>query len=210
VSRTSRASRRGGLTMLEVLVSATILAALALALMTAMVPLSTASSDQGATLDMDRVATKVLTALRRELRQSGYDGTAAKFGRSPPPLGVFPVGDTALLATPQSQLSFQPRRDESSWGTTVVWLHDPATRTVKRTHPGVEPTAEDLAADTDQDPSTNKQMPVADHVDALTFQVLDPAGGDPLCVVTIELSRRTNRGVELRRTFVEKIEMMNR
>lgn len=203
-------SRRTGLTLLEVLVSATILAGLALVLMVAMIPLSTSSSEQGAGLDMDRAATKLLAHLRREVRQSGYDGTVAKFGRSPPVAGVFQLSDTGLLTTPQGQLSFQPRLDEAAWAPTAVWVHDPATRSVKRNWPGVEPLPEDLARDTDGDPATNALPVMAEQVDRLTFQVVDPSGGDPLLLVTLELSRRTNRGVTLRRSYVDKIEMMNR
>lgn len=185
-----RESRRRGLTLIEVMVSSTVLAGLSLVLMTAMVPLSTASSEQGALLDMDRTATKVLAELRRELRQSGYDRGVSKFGKTPPVAGLFV--DYAALVAPQTQIAFQPRLDSTSFGPVVVWKLEDGK--AKRTYPG----SLDLTS----------LMTMADQVANLTFQV---ATDDQMCVVSLELTRATNRAdVTLRRTYVEQIEMMNR
>lgn len=68
-----RLASRAGLTMVEVIVSAAIVSGLALVLMAANVPLSKTSSEVGLAFEMDRSASRFLTELRRELRQSGFN-----------------------------------------------------------------------------------------------------------------------------------------
>lgn len=67
--------RQSGLSLIEVVVSSAILSLIALAIMSANAPMSKAASEVGVAFDMDRSATKALTQLRRELRQSGYNVT---------------------------------------------------------------------------------------------------------------------------------------
>ena len=63
--------KQQGLTLIEVMVSAAILAVLALALLSSTIPLTDASREQAIALDMDRHAGKLFAELRREVRQSG-------------------------------------------------------------------------------------------------------------------------------------------
>lgn len=72
-----RASVRAGLTMVEVVVSSLILSGLAFVLMAANVPLSKTSSEMGLAFEMDRSASRFLSELRREIRQSGYNYVAS-------------------------------------------------------------------------------------------------------------------------------------
>lgn len=67
----TRRLRTQGLTLVEVAVSSAILALLALALMSATIPLSNTSREQATSIDLDRDAGKFMAELRRELRQSG-------------------------------------------------------------------------------------------------------------------------------------------
>lgn len=66
------AAGRAGLTLLEVVISAAVLSLLALTMLAASNPLSRTTSESAIAFDMDRAAGKLLTQLRREVRQSGY------------------------------------------------------------------------------------------------------------------------------------------
>lgn len=178
------------MTLLEVVVSAAILSGLTLVVMTSMIPLTNTSSEQAAALDMDRVATKVLTELRRELRQSGYDAGTNRFG-GVTSFSPVVLGDHTALVTAQQRLWYQPRKDKAAWDPQVIWRLS-GTK-VQRTMPGTAHTA-------------GVYVDMADQVSNLTFQV---DAGDRVCVVTLTLQRTTNRGQTLTRTYVDKIEMMN-
>lgn len=69
--------RQSGLSLIEVMVSSAVLSMIALAIMSANAPLSRTASEAGVAFDMDRAAGKFLTQLRRELRQSGFNGTTS-------------------------------------------------------------------------------------------------------------------------------------
>lgn len=69
----SASTRRAGLSLLEVMVSVAILSLIALAMLSASVPLSDASRDQATSMDLDRDAMRFFAQLRREVRQSGTD-----------------------------------------------------------------------------------------------------------------------------------------
>lgn len=103
-----------GLTMVEVMVSSAILAVLALIVMTATVPLSKVSSEAAVAQDMDRTAARVMAELRRELRQSGYLGTDARFGETA-------LNQEGEILNGSSQLMFQMRMgpDDTDWSSTV-------------------------------------------------------------------------------------------
>lgn len=189
-------SPRAGMTLLEVVISSAILSGLALVVMFAMLPLTSASSEQGAFLDMDRSATKFLTELRRELRQSGRNGATPLFGGATfSPLTL----STSGVVTNASGLWFRQRTGPSTFSSDVVYRYVTATGAqapgvVQRTTPGTLPLADTYST-------------VLGQVSGLTFNV---ATGDQVCVVRLTLQRTNNRGVVLQRTYTERIEMMNR
>lgn len=71
-------SRRSGLTLFEVVIATAIVGLLSLVLMAAQLPLGKTSTAVGTAFDMDRSATAFLGQLRREVRQSGYNTSAAE------------------------------------------------------------------------------------------------------------------------------------
>lgn len=114
-----------GLTMVEVMVSSAILAVLALIVMAATVPLSKVSSEAAVAQDMDRTAARVMAELRREFRQSGYLGTAAKFGETA-------LNQEGEILNGSSQLMFQMRTgpDDTDWSSTVFVALSPGSPSV--------------------------------------------------------------------------------
>lgn len=101
----TRSTGAHGLTLIEVMVSSAILALLALAILSATVPMSDGSAELGAAIDMDRDAAKFMTQLRRELRQSGYQGATVH----------------AAVSGGGSTLTFEMRQDPSTWSSSVVY-----------------------------------------------------------------------------------------
>lgn len=92
--RTAPATRRRGLTLVEVAVTVALLGVLTTVLASATLPLSTAGATQAAALDLDRDGARVLARLRADLRLSGYepDGTPRVRVRS-----TFAADDTLEL-----------------------------------------------------------------------------------------------------------------
>ena len=73
MSSARRTTGTSGLTILEVIISAAIVSMLALVILSANVPVSRTTNEAGVVFDMDRAASRFLTQLRREVRQSGYN-----------------------------------------------------------------------------------------------------------------------------------------
>lgn len=111
---TQRAAR-AGLTLIEVMVASAILSLLALVLMSATVPLSRVSSEAAIAQDMDRTAARVLAQLRRELRQTGWLNTAARFGETA-------LDQEGEILNGSNQLMFQMRTGpaDADWTSTVT------------------------------------------------------------------------------------------
>lgn len=82
--RSRARARTAGLSLIEVMVSAAILSLLALVLMSANVPLTRTANEAGVVFDMDRGASRFMTQVQRELRQSGYNQAAAQFSSTLP------------------------------------------------------------------------------------------------------------------------------
>lgn len=184
--------RRTGLTLLEVVVSTAILALLTLVIMTAFVPLSNTSNEAAVLLDMDRIAGKVMAQLRRDLRQSGYDDGTPKFGMGT--LGTV-NGDLTQTATAPSGFSpssatpfvLQLREDATTWSSAISWRRNGTE--LERV---VNSSAQDMAR----------------QVTGIWFHV---PTGDQVCQVTLQLSRQDPRdGSTILKTYVDRIEMMNR
>lgn len=98
--RTLRTARTRGLSILEIVVSMAILAFMVLILMTATMPMTRASAETTAHQDMDRLASRVLAEIRRELRQSGWDQSGGDHVTSPAD------GATANTLTFQARTGF--------------------------------------------------------------------------------------------------------
>ncbi|MCO5165362.1 MAG: hypothetical protein M9894_03215 [Planctomycetes bacterium] len=107
---------RAGLTLLEVVVGSAILALLALVVMSATVPLSKVSSEAAIAHEMDRTASRVLADLRRELRQSGWQGGAAQFGQDA-------INGEAAVIAGTKKLTFRRRLgiNTTDWSGDVVY-----------------------------------------------------------------------------------------
>lgn len=180
MSTTPDMNGRSGLTLIEVVISAAIVAGLSTIVLAATVPLSNASTDTAIALDMDRIAQKVLGEVRRDLRQTGYLDGAARFTLVDPDAdGDF---DRIVLKRRTGPAATDWSADD------ITWQRDAATSRIQR----VDGT---LARD------------VGGHASDLTFAV---AAGDQVCEVTLKLSRTNDRGTTITRAYVDRIEMMNR
>lgn len=111
-----RSTGRTGLTLLEVMIGSTILAFLALTIMSATVPLSKVSSEAAVAHEMDRTAGRVLADLRRELRQSGWQASTAQFGDSD-------INQEAAVIAGTKRLTFKRRFgvNTTDWSANVVY-----------------------------------------------------------------------------------------
>lgn len=185
------------MTLLEVVVSAAILAVLALMLMSATVPLSDTSSEQAASLDMDRDAGKFMAALRRELRQSGMEA-----GGTP---------RVRILGTSTLELYLRqgPGQDSAAWrpdeGAAALWTA-PIRYTIAASAQG------NRNAITRAEGGLS--APAIENVQAVTY-TLETNSNSLLVVLT--LARRgvkpTLKGgppSDLVRVYTDRVEMMNR
>lgn len=184
-----------GLTLVEVAITSTILALIALALLGATLPLSDASASQGVAFDMDREAGKFMAQVRRELTQSGFqpDGTAR--------LRVL------TTTTPGDTLEFYVRQGPDSsaapWRPVGALWVDPIRYS---TAPGavrnkIRRTEGGLTVD------------LIEGVESVQYTL--PASGASL-QVTLTLARRGTRATaagvpaDVVRTYTDQIELMNR
>lgn len=201
-------SRRQGLSLLEVVVGATILAFLALVILAATVPVSDTTSEQAAAMDMDRDATRILLQLRRELRQTGFQ----------------PDG-TARVRVVDGNLRFYMRVDSDSttraggpWApadgaTTPAW-----TSFIEY---GLSGTATAFPANQLLRSEGGVPMTVMDNVRAITFDLPDDVDdANPTTstsvAVTFTLVRRGvkatasgDRPPDIERTYSDRLEMLN-
>lgn len=68
-------ANRRGLTLLEIAISTALLAGMAVVLLSALIPLQTASTSSSRSIDMDTKGRRVLSEIRRDVRVSGYSLT---------------------------------------------------------------------------------------------------------------------------------------
>lgn len=203
-ARIGRARRTRALTLLEVIISATIVAFLALVMMAATVPMSSQSSEAAIAQDMDRTAARVLADLRRELRQSGYLEATAKFGKTT-------LGDGGITSpnAAQNQMIFAVRTDagDTDWSTTITFARedgDPST------YSGVPGTFNRYKVVRTQN---GLSTVIAEDVEDITFYHLQ---NDRFIHVELTLLRPNPNWTgstpppPIRRSYREDIEMMNR
>lgn len=175
--------RRRGVTLVEALVASAILSVIALMLLATAAPIGAVASSSAVEQDLDAVATRLLTQLRREVRQSGFaqDGT--------------PQVSSPAEGTTSSTLTFRIRTGlgPTDWSDEIT-IQGAANeggggQRVTRSQGGVV-------------------TELAPNVREVTFQ--RPLGGGSV-IVTLVLSRpRDGAAVEPSvRTFVERIEMLN-
>lgn len=198
-----RAERRAGLTIIEVVISSTILALIALAVGYATLPLSRASSEITILMDMDRTAANILDQVRRELRQSGWDGTVA----AEPAM----FGETALdddgLDDGGTQILFQRREGPTTWSSSITYRRTTASPSV---YTGVPGTINRYKVERVQNGLVTT---IGEDVSNLTFA--RPAAGDTI-TVTLELTRPnpnwsgTTPPPAITKTYVDKVQFMNR
>jgi hypothetical protein len=199
--------RRAGLTLLEVLVSATIVSMLALVLMAANLPISKASSEVGVVFDLDRSAGRFLTELRRELRQSGYNNDTPLFWSS-----LSNDDDVNGIA-----FTSVPFRRRIAFGTSISedW-------SLETTYARADSRLGDYADGVDRfvirrTEGTAPPVEVLDHVRTITFTPQRQDGGAMAHVAVALTLRRENPGWSgtgdgrfLERTYSEDIELLNK
>lgn len=205
--------RRSGLTLLEVIISAAIVSLLALVLMAANVPVSRAASEAGVAFDLDRAAGRFLTEVRREARQSGYNGVDFQMSvPGPSTLGPFrrrtAFGTTIDDMTPTNSCWTQ----EITYHLVASTLGDYADgvpRYVLKRDDGVS-------------------VDVVDDVQTLAFELVLAADADPDPLVPFDSKekvalkvnltlrrenpgwRGTGDGQFITRTYSEDIELLNK
>lgn len=192
MSRRSRQpdTRTRGMTLLEVVISAAILAGLTLTLALAFVPMQRATTDGAVAQDMERLARKVLTEIRRELRSSGYNRT-----------GV----DQITLPSP-NEIRFRKRRgpEETDWSAEIT-----IARVADGTFTGV-PGAINRYKVTRSE--AGLAVDLAKDVSELTFE--RPAGSNTV-IVRLELTRPNPHWTSgsppppFTRVYVDQVECLN-
>lgn len=204
----ARAVRTRGLTLIEVAVSSAILAMLALALMSATIPLSDASREQATSIDLDREAGRFMTALRRELRQSGFQTNGT------PRVRVTNGGALTPAVTTGDTLNFYirvgPNNTSASWrpddGVTPNWATPISYRTAASTSVAgrlkITRTDNNLTAD------------LIDNVQSVSYTL---AANSNTVTVTLTLVRQGAKGsasgappANWVRVYTDQIELMNR
>lgn len=201
--KSRRYHRRGGLTLVEVAVSIAILAMIALALMSATVPLTDASREQAIALDMDRQAGKFFAQLRRELRQSGQQADGADHVFSP--ASPFPSASTGPSSV---GTVFQMRTgpEQSDWTSGVSYglsASSPATFS------GVPTTTSRFKVSRGADGLTND---VIDDVKSLQFTRND-ANSVRVTLTLLRPAPKWTSGTPpppIERTYNDVIQLMNR
>jgi hypothetical protein len=180
-------SRTRGLTLLEVVVSSALLAFIALVIMSATVPLSDASSESALAMDMDREASKFLTQLRRELRQSGFEANGTARIRVPTPSSVELYMRVAHDGDPAPWRPAGPL-----WSTPISYALSGGK--ITRTEGGLA-------------------MDVIANVSDVQYSL--PANSNTI-IITLTLTRKGTRAVaggpppDVVRTYRDQVEMLNR
>lgn len=194
-----RARGTKGLTLLEVMVSAVILAALTLTMMMAFVPMQRGTADGAVAQDMERTARKVLTEIRRELRASGYDAANVDQVTSP----ATPAG----VLTTANVLTFRQRRGplDTDWSgpITIARVADGTFTGVPGTINRYKITRTEAGLVVDQ----------AKDVSELTFE--RPGNSDTV-IIKLELTRPNPHWTSgtppppFKRLYVDQVECLNR
>lgn len=196
--RSCRRAGSIGMTLLEVVVSAAILAALTLMLVLAFVPLQRATVDGGVAQDMERVARKVLTEIRRELRSSGYDAASVDQVTSP----STPAG----APTTATVLTFRKRRGllDSDWSGAIT-----IQRVADGTFSGVPGTINRYKVTRTE---AGLVVDLAKDVSELSFE---RPGNSSTVIIRLELTRPNPHWISgsppppFKRLYVDQVECLN-